>query len=224
MGTEDRIQKRRTGRMVVRYGAERPTALGFMTNFSAGGLGVQGPKLFPVGTRLELVLDLTTRTSIPLRGEVRWVRSSVPLAARQGMGEMGVRLMERSPRYAEFVQEQIRAGNERRLHPRWVDAVEVFFDDPRDLVRQYTENISRGGLYLWTSEPVDPGATLRLRLVIPDLLDAIPVEAVVTRVEPAEESTGYRYGLGMRFVHFEDADRRQLDDYIERLRKLYQMA
>ncbi len=65
-----------------------------------------------------------------------------------------------------------------------------------------TVDLGRGGLFLRTALPMDPGATVRVTLTLPGKQGLVVAEGqIVHRVAPRE---GDRPGLGVRFLEFAD--------------------
>jgi uncharacterized protein (TIGR02266 family) len=220
MSEQQRVQERRAERIIVKFGTQKLNNLGFVTNVSRGGLGIKAHGAYPKGTVLMVAMDVTAGRTIKLVGEVRWMRDFSHLPTQRGLKEMGIKLLDESPEYQSYLRERIGRESDRRVHERFQDAMEVVFDDPKDLLKQYGENISEGGFYLRSDRPLAEGDRIKVRLVIPDLMDAIHAEAEVVRLEVLLEDTGVAYGLGVKFVDVPAEDEKRLNGYIEKLRTL----
>lgn len=220
MSEQNRLQERRAEKLIVKFGTQKLNNIGFVSNVSRGGIGIKAHGSYPKGTVLHVALDVTAGKTLKILGEVRWTRDFSHLPTHRGLKEMGIKLLEESPEYQEYIKERIARENERRQHERFEDAMEVVFDDPHELMKQYGENISQGGLYIRSEKPLPEGTITKIRLVIPDLMDAIHVVAKVVRVEVLLEDTGVAYGIGLKFVEIQEEDQNRFSAYVEKVKGL----
>jgi len=95
---------------------------------------------------------------------------------------------------------------DKRADPRARFVLRVTFRD-RTQCLDATENLSRGGLFVQTSERFEVGQMVELSLGFPGLLEPVPLRGEVVWVRPArEDSAG---GVGIRCP--DEADRRRLE-------------
>jgi len=98
---------------------------------------------------------------------------------------------------------------DKRADPRARFVLRVTFRD-RTQCLDATENLSRGGLFVQTSERFEVGQMVELSLGFPGLLEPVPLRGEVVWVRPArEDSAG---GVGIRCP--DEADRRKLDEVL----------
>lgn len=101
---EKQQQFRRSKRIEVRFGVDRPSHLGFTVDVSTTGLFVKTSTIFPPKTELILELTLPDQRIVSLRGEVTWAKRVPPQLARHvKKAGMGIELIEPSAAYREFV-------------------------------------------------------------------------------------------------------------------------
>jgi uncharacterized protein (TIGR02266 family) len=89
--------------------------------------------------------------------------------------------------------------SDRRKHVREPVSLIVEYEGADDLVIDYTENLSTGGLFVLTPRDFEVGALIRLTLSFPGLLQPIRVEAVVRWTRdgaPDERGIGLEFGEG----------------------------
>jgi uncharacterized protein (TIGR02266 family) len=72
-------------------------------------------------------------------------------------------------------------GQEKRTDPRVPLVLRVEYPGHERLVRDATENLSAGGLFVRTERPLSPGERLPLQISFPGLLDPFQVEVEVVR-------------------------------------------
>lgn len=94
---------------------------------------------------------------------------------------------------------------DQRIDPRLPFVLRVVLKDREGLLAA-SENLSRGGLFLQTDQPLALGARVRLTLSFPGLLDPVEVRGVVTWARPM--SPEVRAGVGVRV---DDQDRPRLE-------------
>ena len=102
---EKQQRTRRTKRIEVRFGPERPTDLGFTIDVSETGLFVKTNTVYPPDTRLVLELSLSDRRVLSLRGRVMWAKRVPPQLARHlRKTGMGVELIDPPSEYLDLVK------------------------------------------------------------------------------------------------------------------------
>ena len=78
-----------------------------------------------------------------------------------------------------------------------------------------TVNISEGGMYLRTSNPLPEKKAIRLRFTLPLDTEEIEVTADVIRTEQLESQSETEPGMAVRFTDISEEDRNRIRNYIE---------
>jgi len=88
----------------------------------------------------------------------------------------------------------------------------AFFDD-------YTKNISRGGMFIKTPRPLEPGSRCQFSLSLPALAEPLLLEGEVAWILTPEEAErrSADAGMGIRFVFADEAARRDFEKLVERM-------
>lgn len=108
-------------------------------------------------------------------------------------------------------------GHEKRRSARQPVTLLVEYEGADDLLGDYTENLSSGGMFVGTTRAMEIGAPIRLVLSFPGLLESIAIEGCVRwnrgrdPDDPAVEA-----GIGIEFLP--GASRDRLAAIIERIR------
>jgi uncharacterized protein (TIGR02266 family) len=76
-------------------------------------------------------------------------------------------------------------GTEKRAHPRFPLILAVDYPGAASTVRDYTENLSAGGLFIRTEREFEVGERLALLLSFPELLEPAELEVEVVRMRPS---------------------------------------
>jgi uncharacterized protein (TIGR02266 family) len=107
----------------------------------------------------------------------------------------------------------------RRTFPRANAKLGVRYSTARDFLVAYSENISRGGIFVATPQPPEVGTQVELWIKLPDADQPVRTQAVVMqRTTPEEaQATGRRVGAGLQFTTSDDSFRERLDRCIENL-------
>lgn len=96
----------------------------------------------------------------------------------------------------------------RRSSPRAVLGVSVSYRVANTIAAAVTLNISRGGLAIRTTSPLDGGALVKVRFRLPGAGREIDAEA---RVAWAER----RVGMGLQFTRIDPADQTAIDEFVK---------
>lgn len=109
-------------------------------------------------------------------------------------------------------------GQDRREFPRVPLRTEVRleFADMRELVSEYSANLSLGGMFINRAAPLPVGTPIRFELRVGDAQQVIAGEAVVAWVRPADESPAEQAGMGVRFTQLDDASRTLIFRIVDR--------
>jgi uncharacterized protein (TIGR02266 family) len=107
---------------------------------------------------------------------------------------------------------------DRRATPRYAARFAVRFGTVDEFRREYATNISAGGLFIRTEDPPEMDAVVAVALELPG---GAPVEgkAVVVHRVTAEEAARRQVdpGVGVQFVHGDDAFREGIDRFVASL-------
>ena len=79
-------------------------------------------------------------------------------------------------------------GSEKRSHPRFPLILAVDYPGAASTVRDYTENLSAGGLFIRTEREFEVGDRVALLLSFPELLEPAELEVEVVRLRPGGPS------------------------------------
>ncbi|HEY8429468.1 MAG TPA: TIGR02266 family protein [Sandaracinaceae bacterium] len=107
---------------------------------------------------------------------------------------------------------------ERRSHPRMPIALKVEYKRLNSFFADYTKNISRGGTFIRTKNPLAIGTEFVFQLTIPNLEEPLSLRGKVQWIVRESEATdGQEPGMGIGFVYDSEADRERIANTVERL-------
>lgn len=107
-------------------------------------------------------------------------------------------------------------SDNRRKGERIPVEVKVDYRTVGSFITDYTKNISRGGLFIRTSLPLDVGERVRLRITVPDGDVPFALDGVVKWVSTIRDREKHPPGMGIEFVDFDDGVREQLERLVSR--------
>src|SRR5262245_46233663 len=109
-------------------------------------------------------------------------------------------------------------GAEKRQAPRVEHELLVAYRTVGGFVSEWAVNLSRGGLFVNTRNPLPLGSAVRLMVNLPG--ESFPYELAgrVVRVESVDNSANVAPGMGIEFVDVDGKVREELAAFVDRLR------
>jgi len=92
-----------------------------------------------------------------------------------------------------------------RKEPRVQKTLSLIFKDRQSFVKAYTGNISRGGLFIRTEDPLKQGEQFLLKLQLPDLSEPVKVMCKVVWTREQSDSETRPSGMGVKFCEMTTA-------------------
>jgi len=98
-----------------------------------------------------------------------------------------------------------------RSEPRVSKTLSMSYRDHQSFMKAYTGNVSSGGLFLRTDDPLAKGETFLLKLNLPDLPDPLIINCnVLWTIKKGERSPERPAGMGVQFGEMSEKDRQAL--------------
>lgn len=110
-----------------------------------------------------------------------------------------------------------RAGENRRLLPRYLDRFRVTLTAGDQSRERASINLSASGVFIGTDEPPELDAIVQVVLELPDGQPPAEVQGIVVRRVASGE--GEPAGAGVQFIGADDAFRARLDAHLDRLKQ-----
>lgn len=110
---------------------------------------------------------------------------------------------------------------EKRREERIPAEIEVKYSTGESFVVDWTMNISRGGMFIRTPNPLPPGSNLKIYFSIPEAEEEIFVEGIVRwKADPTDPNV--LPGMGVEITYIDEKSRRILDEFVrKKLQKKY---
>jgi len=107
-----------------------------------------------------------------------------------------------------------------RSEPRIPKTLSVSYPDKKSFLKAYTGNISEGGLFIKTGNPLPEGEVFLLKLQLPDIPEHLKIKCSVAWTNKNESAKGGRpIGMGIKFSEMSNKDNKLLHNYIKSLIK-----
>jgi uncharacterized protein (TIGR02266 family) len=223
MRTNRRFSNRIFTRVRLLYGLQKPEADGYALNVSAAGLFISASRLYLPGTNLQIRLLPIDAPGIDLCGTVRWGLRVPPQLVTVVKPGMGVLLASPPHAYLDFFT-ALAAAKTQRAHPRVAARLEVRYYHRQQFLKDYTETIGQGGLFIATGAPFEPDAEVHVDLVIPDLAVSLPITGrVAYRLDEQKAAAlGTKPGIGVQITAIDPRTDETLRTYVQRLMRFYE--
>ena len=105
-----------------------------------------------------------------------------------------------------------------RTEKRIPKSLSVSFKDKQTFLKAFTGNISSGGLYIKTKNPLKQGEQFILKLQLPDLPEPLKIKSKVAWANKEENrSLKQLIGMGIKFIEMSDNDNQVFNRYMESL-------
>ncbi|UCD85413.1 MAG: TIGR02266 family protein [Deltaproteobacteria bacterium] len=106
---------------------------------------------------------------------------------------------------------------DRRKEDRFNTSIKVGFKSTKHFLWAYSKNISKGGIFVRTADPMPLNSVVQLKLCLPGGSRELEVVAEVSYVVKEGEPKKVP-GMGLRLIGFDKEGKKELDAYLEELR------
>ncbi len=110
-------------------------------------------------------------------------------------------------------------AEEKRRASRMTSKLEVRYGDITSFISDYAMNISKGGMFISTKDPLKLNTLISVEFIIPDIKVPIKVKGRVSWINDPKQIKGTNLipGMGIEFQELNDEDRKKLDNFIDKL-------
>jgi type IV pilus assembly protein PilZ len=110
-------------------------------------------------------------------------------------------------------------GANQRKSNRLQHELLVAYKSVGSFITDWATNISQGGLFINTRKPLAVGSVVKLIVQLPDAAFPCDITGRVTRVTEFDNRANMVPGMGVEFVDVDEAKRKQIELFVERLRR-----
>jgi type IV pilus assembly protein PilZ len=112
-----------------------------------------------------------------------------------------------------------RTDNNTRRAVRLHHEIPVAYRSVGSFLTDWATNISRGGMFINTRKPLAVGTDVKILLQLPGTKFPFHLEGRVTRVTEYDNHANMVPGMGVEFISVDEAKQRELDAFVDRLRR-----
>jgi uncharacterized protein (TIGR02266 family) len=111
------------------------------------------------------------------------------------------------------------SGKERRKFPRVDAVIKVRFKNKNEYITSYSQNISRGGIFLRVNQLPDPNAQVELEFTLPGENDVIKVLGRIVRLMSntnPEKQNELVHEVGIAFLNLNEDAKKQFKRFYQK--------
>jgi uncharacterized protein (TIGR02266 family) len=113
----------------------------------------------------------------------------------------------------------MKAGDNKRKATRLHHEIPVAYRSVGSFLTDWATNISQGGLFINTRKPLAVGTAVKIIIQLPGAAFPYEMAGRVTRVTQYDNHANMVPGMGIEFTDVDDAKRREIEAFVERLRR-----
>jgi uncharacterized protein (TIGR02266 family) len=102
-----------------------------------------------------------------------------------------------------------------RQHPRVQKSLALSYQDHTGFVKAYTGNISQGGLFIKTKQPLETGEDFLLKLTLPGISNALNIKCKVMWARKSQLDIKRPAGMGVKFCKMATDEYTILKQYLK---------
>jgi uncharacterized protein (TIGR02266 family) len=118
----------------------------------------------------------------------------------------------------------MRSKENKRQALRLHHEIPVAYKSVGSFLSDWATNISHGGLFINTRKPLPVGTAVRILIQLPGASFPCELTGNVTRVAEFANHANMVVGMGIAFTNVDEAKRREIDAFVDRLREQLEEA
>ena len=111
------------------------------------------------------------------------------------------------------------APDNKRVANRLHHELPVAYRSVGSFLSDWATNISQGGLFINTRKPLPVGTDVKILIQVPGAAFPYEMTGRVQRVTEFDNAANMVPGMGIQFTDIDDAKKREIDEFVKRLRK-----
>jgi len=112
----------------------------------------------------------------------------------------------------------MKGKDNKRRATRLQHEIPVAYKSVGSFLSDWATNISQGGLFINSRKPLPVGTSVTILIQLPGTSFPCELAGRVTRVAEFDNHANMLPGMGIEFTGVDDARRREIDTFVERLR------
>lgn len=111
------------------------------------------------------------------------------------------------------------APDNKRVANRLHHELPVAYRSVGSFLTDWATNISQGGLFINTRKPLPVGTDVKILIQLPGAAFPCTLDGRVARVTEFDNAANMVPGMGIQFTAVDEAKKREIDEFVTRLRK-----
>lgn len=107
----------------------------------------------------------------------------------------------------------------KRVAARLHHDIPVAYRSVGSFLTDWATNISQGGLFINTRKPLPVGTDVKILIQLPGAAFPYELHGRVARVTEFDHAANMVPGMGVEFTGVDDGKKREIEDFVQRLRK-----
>jgi len=196
----------------------------YTKNISKGGLFIKTKQALPTQTVLEIMLKLPGEKPLSLVGEVVHCIDVESAQCNGWDAGIGVHFVDFEDGAHQTLEKYVHSrsatdpeilNRDRRRHERVALRLRVRFPSVEVLQHDYSEDISRGGIFIQTQKSRQIGDRFIVTLVHPDSGEELELPSEVVRITQLDPAVpGSVNGMGLRFLDMTEEKTRAVENFL----------
>jgi type IV pilus assembly protein PilZ len=108
---------------------------------------------------------------------------------------------------------------DKRINPRIETKIDILFRESGAFIRSYMLNVSNGGLFLKTDNPLPIDSTVTLMMRLPGETEAMEVQGCVVWSNPKAKNTAFPCGMGIQFLKMNPDQKKKIEEFVDKHQK-----
>ena len=104
---------------------------------------------------------------------------------------------------------------ERRAEPRVPVELEVHYRSAQEFLTAYTVNISGGGIFIKTREPLPLNQVVHLRFTLPGIARVFNLHGLVVWTNPQPSRSSFPSGMGIKFMNLDPEGKKLIAGFVK---------
>jgi type IV pilus assembly protein PilZ len=104
---------------------------------------------------------------------------------------------------------------DRRVDPRAPVELEVHYRSAQEFLSAYTVNVSGGGIYIKTKEPLPLNQVVHLRFTLPGIARVFNLQGLVVWTNPHPSRSSFPSGMGIKFMNLDPEGKKLIAGFVK---------
>ncbi|MEI6126282.1 MAG: TIGR02266 family protein [Pseudomonadota bacterium] len=110
-------------------------------------------------------------------------------------------------------------SEDKRTTPRIETNIDILFRESGAFIKSYMLNVSNGGLFLKTENPLPIDSVVTLRIRLPAETEPMEIQGCVVWSNPKGKNNAFPSGMGIQFIKINPENRIKIDAFVDQYRK-----